>query len=168
MTILRCLAAFAAILACNAALADARPSLCRSGENAVFSCAIGGKIASLCASADIGPGQGSLTYRFGRKGAIELTHPETPTPPDSAFSAAVIGDAGFAGDIVRFNRGETRYTLYSITVKGQGDRDGILIARGGRRLADLKCKGFALGADAWQLLYRAKLSRAEPDALDRP
>jgi hypothetical protein len=166
MTTLRCLAALAAALACDAALAETRPSLCQPGETAVFSCAIGGKTASLCASGDIGPGQGSLSYRFGRKGAIELTHPDKPAPPDQAFSTAVVGDAGFAGDIVRFSRGETRYTLYSIIVKGQGERDGILIARGGRRLADLTCKDFALGADAWKLLYRAKLPKAEPASLD--
>lgn len=148
------------------ALADTRPSLCQPGETAVFSCAIGGKIASLCASAGIGPGQGSLTYRFGRKGAIELTHPASSTPPDQAFSTAVIGDAGFAGDIVRFSRGETRYTLYSIIVKGQGERDGIRVSRGSHKLADLKCKDFALGGDAWKLLYRAKLPKAEPASLD--
>ncbi|MGX1790629.1 hypothetical protein ACWIGM_28045 [Bosea sp. NPDC055332] len=166
MTKLRCLAAIAAALACGPAVADTRPSLCQPGETAIFSCAIGGKIASLCASGDIGPGQGRLTYRFGRKGALELTHPEAPVPPDQAFSTAVVGDAGFAGDIVRFSRGATRYTLYSIIVKGQGERDGILVARDGRQLADLKCKGFALGADAWRLLYRAKLPKAEPASLD--
>lgn len=166
MTHLRCLATLATALACNAAWADTRPSLCQAGETAVFSCAIGGKVASLCASPDIGPGQGTLTYRFGRKGAIELAHPDKPVPPGQAFSTAVIGDAGFAGDIVRFSRGETRYTLYSIIVKGQGERDGILVARGGRQLADLKCRDFALGSDAWKLLYRAKLPKAEPASLD--
>lgn len=143
-----------------------RPSLCQPNETAVFSCAIGGKIASLCASPDISPSQGSLSYRFGRKDAIELTHPDRPLPPDQAFSTAVVGDAGFAGDIVRFSRGETRYTLYSIIVRGQGERDGIRIARGGHRIADLRCKDFALGADAWKLLYRAKLPKAEPASLD--
>lgn len=163
---LRSLAVLVASLFSGAAQADTRPSLCLPSETAVFSCAIGGKIASLCAAGDIGPGQGSLTYRFGRKGAIELTHPDKPVPPDQAFSTAVIGDAGFAGDIVRFSRGETRYTLYSIIVKGQGERDGIIVARNGRQIADLKCKGFALGADAWRLLYRARLPRAKPASLD--
>lgn len=163
---LRCLIALAAAFACGSALADTRPSLCRSSEMAIFSCATGGKIASLCASADLGPSQGSLAYRFGRKGGIELKHPEARALPDQAFSTAVIGDAGFAGDIVRFSRGETRYTLYSIIVKGQGERDGILVSRGGRRLAELKCEDSALGADAWKLLYRAKLPKAEPASLD--
>ena len=163
---LRCLAILMTALACGTALADTRPSLCRAGETAIFSCAIGGKIASLCASPDLGPSQGSLTYRFGRQGAIELTHPDKPVPPEEAFTTAVVGDAGFAGDIVRFNRGETRYTLYSIIVKGQGERDGILVTRGGRQIADLKCKDFALGNNAWKLLYRARLPKAEPTLLD--
>ena len=166
MTNLRCLVAIIASLVCGTALADTRPSLCQPTETAVFSCAIGSKVASLCASPDIGPSQGSLIYRFGRQDAIELTHPDRSVPPDQAFSTAVIGDAGFAGDIVRFSRGETRYTLYSIIVKGQGERDGILVSRGGRRLAELKCKDSALGADAWKLLYRAKLPKAEPASLD--
>jgi hypothetical protein len=166
MTTLRCLAALVAALVCGTAQADTRPSLCRAGETAIFSCAIGGKIASLCASPDIGPAQGSLTYRFGRKSAIELTHPDKPAPPDQAFSTAVIGDAGFGGDIVRFSRGDTRYTLYSIIVRGQGERDGILVFRNGRQIADLKCRDFALGSDAWKLLYRAKLPKAEPASLE--
>ena len=87
-------------------------------------------------------------------------------PPDQAFSTAVVGDAGFAGDIVRFSRGETRYTLYSIIVRGQGERNGIRVAKDGRRIADLRCKDFALGSDAWKLLYRAKLPKAEPASLD--
>ena len=163
---LRCLVALAAALSCNAVQADTRPSLCQAGEVAIFSCAIGGKVASLCASPDIGPGQGSLSYRFGRKDAIELTHPDRPLPPDQAFSTAVVGDAGFAGDIVRFSRGETRYTLYSIIVRWQGERNGIRVAKDGRRIADLRCKDFALGSDAWKLLYRAKLPKAEPASLD--
>lgn len=166
MTTLRLPACIVAAFACGTALADTRPSLCQSGEVAIFSCAIGGKIASLCASSDLGPSQGSLTYRFGRKGAIELTHPDRPVPPDQAFTTAVVGDAGFAGDIVRFSRNETRYTLYSIIIRGQGERDGIRVTRDGRQLADLKCKDFALGAGAWRLLYRAKLPKAEPASLD--
>lgn len=149
------------LLASSPVLADTRPSLCQAGEAAVFSCAVGGKIASLCASAEIGPGQGSLTYRFGRKGAVELTHPDAPLPPDRAFSAAVVGDAGSAGDILRFSRGQTSYTLYSIIVKGQGEREGVLVTRDGRRLADLACTGFALGREGWQRVYRAKLPKAE-------
>lgn len=147
------------------ALADTRQSLCLAGEAAVFSCAIGGKIASLCASAGIGPGRGELTYRFGRKGAVELTHPAAPLPPDQAFSAAVVGDAGAVGDILRFSRGEIGYTLYSIIVKGRGEREGVLVTRNGSRLADLPCKGSALGDEGWQRVYRAKLPKAEPSAL---
>ncbi|WP_186417012.1 hypothetical protein [Bosea sp. CS1GBMeth4] len=150
------------LLASLPALGDTRPSLCLAGEAAVFSCATGGKIASLCASAEIGPGRGSLTYRFGRKGAVELTHPAAPLPPDQAFSAAVVGDAGSAGDILRFSRGEIGYTLYSIIVKGRGEREGVLVTRNGTRLADLPCKGTALGSDGWQRVYRARLPKAEP------
>lgn len=149
------------------AAADRRPSLCLRQEKAVFSCAIGSRIVSLCASIDIGPGSGTLVYRFGRKGALELVHPEPPRPPDSAFSAAVIGDAGSSGDIVRFSRGDVTYTLYSVMVKGQDERNGVLVTQAGRRLADLKCRDFPLGNDAWQLMYRARLPRAE-SALDPP
>lgn len=162
------LALFAFCLpASSGAAADGRPSLCRGGEVAVFSCATGGKIVSLCASADLAPDRGSLTYRFGRKGALELVHPDPPRPPGSAFSAAVVGDAGSAGDIVRFSRGDATYTLYSLTVKGQGDRDGLVVTQGGRR-TDLRCRDFALGDQAWAPVYRAKLPRAEPAELDLP
>lgn len=145
---------------------DRRPTLCLPAEAAVFSCAVGSRIVSLCASADIGPGQGALVYRFGRKGALELVHPDPSRPPGSAFSTAVVGDAGSAGDIVRFSRGDATYTLYSVMVKGQGERNGVLVTQVGRRRAELKCKDFPLGNDAWRLVYRAKLPRAEPADLD--
>ncbi|WP_332685475.1 hypothetical protein [Bosea sp. (in: a-proteobacteria)] len=155
-----------AVLASMAAAADRRPSLCLREEEAVFSCAVGARIVSLCASADIGPGSGTLIYRFGREGALELTYPDPPRPPDAAFSAAVIGDAGSAGDIVRFSRGDATYALYSIIVKGQGERNGVLVTQAGRQAADLKCRDFPLGRDAWGLMYRAKLPRAVPADLD--
>ncbi|MGW9332398.1 hypothetical protein [Bosea sp. NPDC055594] len=156
-----------ALVVGRVAAEDRRPTLCLREEKAVFSCAIGSRIVSLCASADIGPGQGTLVYRFGRKGALELVYPDPPRPPGSAFSTAVVGDAGSAGDIVRFSRGDATYTLYSLTVKGQGDRDGLVVTQGGRR-SHLRCRDFALGDQAWAPVYRAKLPRAEPAELDLP
>ncbi len=132
----------------------------------MFSCAVGSRIVSLCASADIGPGSGTLVYRFGRKGALELVHPDPPRPPGAAFSAAVVGDAGSAGDIVRFSRGDVTYTLYSVMVRGQDERNGVLVTQAGQRRAALKCRDFPLGKDAWGLMYRAKLPRAEPTDFD--
>ena len=51
-----------------ASLAAETPSLCQKGEAVHFSCAIGknGKLVSLC---------GSLYYRFGKPGKIELEYP---------------------------------------------------------------------------------------------
>lgn len=155
-----------ALVVGRAAAEDRRPTLCLPAEKAVFSCAVGSRIVSLCAAADIGPGQGTLVYRFGRKGALELVHPDPPRTPGSAFSTAVVGDAGSAGDIVRFSRGDATYTLYSIMVKGQGERNGVMVSQAGKRRVDLKCKDFPLGNDAWSLVYRAKLPRAEPAELN--
>jgi hypothetical protein len=86
------LCGFAAWLATDGASAGAR---CTAGEVPVFSCATtSGKVVSLCASPDLSETAGSLRYRFGRPGRVELAHPQDKTPPQAAFRAGIIGASG--------------------------------------------------------------------------
>jgi len=148
-------AAFLPIVA--AVAADDRPSLCTPAETAIFSCAVGGKIVSLCGSRDLSATAGSMTYRYGRKGAIELTYPETPAHPREAFTAAVVGMSAGGGDFVRFVRSDVTYTLYALIFRGVGEDDGLVISRAGKTISKRKCKDYALGAGAWGAMYQAKL-----------
>lgn len=135
---------------------DRRPALCIADEVPVFSCKVGGKIASLCASPDLNEAVGTMTYRFGRKGDLELVHPTTPTHPSGAFSAGI--DSAERGDFVRFSRNEFTYTIYALVgLRDRREEDGLLIVRGKKILRRLKCDDFAMGDKAWHLMYRAKL-----------
>lgn len=143
-------------LASQANAADDRPSLCMPAETAIFSCALGGKIVSLCATPDLDATQGTMTYRFGRRGAVELTHPDQPRHPATAFTAG--GDPVLLGDYVRFSKGGFTYTIYALVgTQARRETDGLLITRGATILRDIRCKDFAMGDGAWRLMYRAKL-----------
>lgn len=56
----------------------------------VFSCQIGERVASLCASSDLAEAQGWLTYRFGRINRVELAYPSANTKPQQAFTYHVL------------------------------------------------------------------------------
>lgn len=136
--------------------ADRRPSLCNHAEVAIFSCNLGSKIVSLCASPDLTETTGTMSYRFGRNGAVELEHPAKPIHPKTAFTAGV--DSSERGDFVRFSRGEFTYTIYALVgLRERSEEDGLLITRDTKVLRNLKCADFAMGDTAWQLMYRAKL-----------
>ncbi len=158
------LLAAALAMASSASAADDRPSLCQSSETAIFSCALGGKIVSLCATPDLDATTGMMTYRFGRRGAVELAHPEQSTHPSMAFVAGI--DSSERGDYVRFSRGGFTYTIYALVgTQSRNETDGLLITRGKTILRDLKCKDFAMGDGAWRLMYRARLPADEPQSI---
>ncbi len=147
-----------------AASVERRPSLCSAAETAIFSCAVGGKVVSLCASPDLDDTKGIMTYRFGRRGAVELAHPETPGHPRTAFVAGI--DSTERGDYVRFSRGGFTYTIYALVgTQGRSETDGLLITRGKTVLRDLRCKDFGMGDGAWRLMYRARLPADEPQSI---
>lgn len=141
-----------------------RASICGSDEIAIFSCAIRKRTASLCASRDLGPSKGSMTYRFGKPGTIELAYPEPGVAPSKAFTAAVVD----RGDYVRFVRNSTSYKIYSLVPQGRSPFGGIMIAENGKMVADLKCDGGAdgLGFDNWAVMYKAKLPEDPDKSLD--
>lgn len=72
------------LLACGCAHATAGESHCTAQEQIIFSCAIAhsSEIASLCASQNMAEKRGSLVYRFGRRGQIELVFPAEQYSPE--------------------------------------------------------------------------------------
>ena len=157
---MRTIAALAMIFCTGAARAG--PTLCAREEIAVFSCAIGQKIAALCASKDLDETTGTLFYRFGKPGAAELSYPGAGADPHKAFTISTIPPGN--GDFVRFSNAGTTYTVYSLVTKipGKFFSDGVLISKGSKVLADLHCKEEALvSGAAWGPVYKAKLPQAE-------
>lgn len=158
------LAALAAGWAAGAAAmaADPRPTLCAAGEAAVFACPVGGgRLVSLCASADLGEHAGTLTYRFGRPGRLELSFPETPAHPKAHFRRGSIASAGGGGDFVSFSRDAHTYTLWADTGPG-GEHAGVAVLKDGQTVANLPCRGPALNPDEnWARVYKARLPRED-------
>jgi hypothetical protein len=96
--------------------------LCHDGESALFQCATKKlKWISVCT------GPVGVRYRFGKKGAEELSLP--------AASYNLLTYSGGGGAYVRFPSGTTDYIVFSRFVKGSGDSSGVLIRFGGKKKA---------------------------------
>jgi hypothetical protein len=139
------------------------PSHCERDETTVFSCSIGRKVVSLCASDDIGPSNGRVRYAFGRMGKPELLYPAAGTDPRAAFSYGLMAK----GDYVRFMVGKVSYVVFSHTQPDVGDVEGVVVTRPGRAPVTLICKDGALGQVGWQPIYKAKLPR-DQEGFDGP
>ncbi len=59
---------------------------CSLDENVVFSCAVGEKIASICASKDSSMDSGYAQYRFGLPDKTEFNYPENKMPANINFT----------------------------------------------------------------------------------
>ena len=128
------------LVAGSAAGADISGSLCLPGENVMFSCQIGEKVVSLCATADLSVDTGCLTYRFGRPGREpELTYPSKPTHPKDAFCYAYSGYSKGSTQELAFDIGDYTYTVHIDNHAFRGSASGIVIEKNGKRVAYLKC-----------------------------
>ena len=105
-----------------------------------------------------------MTYRFGKRGAIELAYPEPGVKPSKAFTRGSVE----RGDYVHFNHSGTSYKLYSIIEKDYEAHGGVQISENGKKSVDLKCDHGAdgLGPDNWALMYKADLSQDADGDLD--
>ncbi len=154
-----CAALIASLNLCTGATAGPKsyPSHCDVGETTVFSCSIGRKVASLCASDDIGPSRGQLRYVFGPMGKPELVYPAAGTDPRKAFTYGLLPK----GDYVRFRNGKVSYVVFSHMQPNIGDFEGVAVERPGRPPVTLGCRDGALGQIGWQPVYKADLPRDE-------
>lgn len=138
------------------------PSLCTVVETAVFSCQVSGdKTVSLCASVDLSEHVGTLTYRFGRPGRLELVFPKAPMHPKEVFRRGTIGSAGGSGDFLSFSRGPYTYTLWA-DIGPAGEHAGVAVFKDGQALVSLPCRTPALNPDEhWARAYKARLPRED-------
>src|ERR1700733_9023089 len=87
-------------------------TLCQSYEEIYFSCPVGDKVISLCASGNISPKNGYVQYRFGTRTHIELEFPDKPYPPGSRFSISDIHEGSLDYTHVKFKSGGYDYVIY--------------------------------------------------------
>lgn len=121
---------------------------CAPSERAVFSCATGAKVASLCLAPRRTPATQGLAYRFGPLGKPEMNLPAVKPgvrPPEGRFeSFANGGRTGF----VRMNNGATSYVVWHAELRDGPARwtneAGVVVetARGATRIA---CRGPVAG-----------------------
>lgn len=131
-----------------AALPPAPRSWCTSGEEVVFACRAGPKLASVCASKDASRAAGYLEYRFGRPGSrepVEIAVPESRRVPSRAATGENVAFAGGGGSWLRFRQGEYGYVAYSGIgrwgPKGEAlSKQGVVVERGGKAVALVTCE----------------------------
>ncbi len=136
------------------ALGQAAPTLCVKAEKTIFSCKVAsGRIVSVCAR-DLTEKGGLVQYRFGRKGAWDVSVPSTGL--DQWRASAASGMLTFSGGgaaYLAFGRPPFRYVVYDGVGRGWGSKSGVAVEKAGKRIANLKCIGGALtelGPDLFQ------------------
>lgn len=144
MTTFRCAGArkpsiVALLLCAMPALTQAATSThCMPEEQVIFSCSVGKKIVSICASDTVGPASGTAQYRFGALGKIELKIPPQPQHPTMFSSVGVMRGPAWADIHIRVANGEYAYTVYEGEGRGW-QRSGVLVTKKDQALANLSC-----------------------------
>lgn len=112
---------------------------CTGTETTVFTCAVGAKVVSVCASRDLTARTGTLVYRFGPPGK-----PEIDWPPADAWRRSVGSGtwafSGGGGAWLAFRREAYRYVVYTAIGQGWGSRAGVAVEKDGKLLADIACR----------------------------
>jgi hypothetical protein len=110
-------------------------TMCYSHEEIYFSCPVGGKIISVCASGNISPKNGYVQYRFGRPGKPELEFPADSNPPGHRFSISDFYGGNINSVHLKFRSGGYDYVVY------QSATSGVYITKNGRTVRNISCDG---------------------------
>ncbi|QKH35088.1 hypothetical protein FOC84_09100 [Achromobacter pestifer] len=111
---------------------------CLPAEQVIFSCSVGKKVVSICASDALGPASGTAQYRFGALGKIELKIPAQPQHPTTFSRLGVMRGPAWVDTHIRVANGEYAYTVYEGEGKGW-QRAGVLVSKQDGTLANLSC-----------------------------
>jgi hypothetical protein len=152
-------------------VAGAQESLCRAGELVIFSCRIGHKTASACASATLGPASGYVRYRFGKPKAIELDLRVAGEEMARSLEWNADASAGGSGShFLRITNGQYGYVLHewwkhplNMSCDGPCQGAGVLVEREGERVKQLSCNSRYPVVSKFdpKLLDGAQIPRAE-------
>lgn len=107
--------------------------LCAPFEEIYFSCPVGHKVISVCASGNISPENGYVQYRIGRPGRVEFQYPKMPDPPRRNFAISDISGGNLNIVHLKFKSGSYNYVLY------QGNVSGVYVKENGKIVANLMC-----------------------------
>jgi hypothetical protein len=116
-------------------------SLCSKNEQIVFSCSLGKKTLSVCASSNISPTSGYLQYRLGKKNKAEIAFPDSSKIADrKLIQARTLMFAGGGGAYLRFINGSFNYVVFTAIGRGWGTKDGVSVLKNGKPIANLMCQ----------------------------
>lgn len=122
--------------------------LCKKYERMLFTCDIGKKNASICASENISPTEGYIKYRYGKSiESIELEYPLTQRAPKEAFSFAESGYAKGREIQLSFSISSYTYTLDLQSHSYGSDWSGIVVEKNKEKISELKCNMHNPGLD---------------------
>lgn len=111
---------------------------CMPEEQVIFSCSVGKKVVSICASDTLSSTSGRAQYRFGALGKIELKIPAQPQHPTTFSRLGVMRGPAWEDTHIRVANGEYAYTVYEGEGKGW-QRSGVLVTKKDQTLANLSC-----------------------------
>ena len=136
---------FLAIFFFASGTSHALNELCEKGESTYFSCNIGKKIVSLCASKGLSPTSGYLQYRFGTIKNIEFNYPAQKAHPNGIFFHSGAVYSGGVDTRLSFSNGAYKYVVYStLTALGAQTwehvtESGVAILKNGNLIKDMSC-----------------------------
>jgi hypothetical protein len=113
----------------------AEETMCYSHEEIYFSCPVGEKIISVCASGNVSPENGYVQYRFGRPGKPELQFPKESDPPLDRFFITDFYGGNLNSVHLKFKLGNFTYVVY------QSATSGVYVVKNGRTVRNLSCDG---------------------------
>lgn len=133
-------------------------SHCSKEEQTVFSCSLGTKILSVCASKDISPTGGYVQYRFGKVNAIELIFPfSIESSHRSYIQARTLMFSGGGGAYLRFISGRYNYIVYTAIGKGWGTKEGVSVEKDNKLISNSKCRDIPSSIMGEEFFSRAGL-----------
>lgn len=109
--------------------------MCYPHEEIYFSCPIGDKVMSVCASGNISPQNGYVQYRFGRPGKPELEYPEQSEPPTDRFLITDFAGGSINSTHLKFKTAGYVYVIY------QSATNGVYVKNNGKTVANFSCGG---------------------------
>lgn len=120
-------------------------SHCTSDERIVYSCSVGKKVASICASRDAAMDKGYVQYRFGVIGNPEMIFPYQKQPANNKFSFTnEVFSGGIVVTTISFQNGSYTYSASTRFDHGH-DLGEIDVENSGKSIATLPCMDTPVG-----------------------
>ncbi len=114
-------------------------TLCSPTETVLFSCKIGRKNISVCATKELNDRIDSVFYRFGSQTKLEMVYPSEEKHPSKTFTGYFEHGARTYLTEISFTKGNITYVVHQYFSTSMGEWAGVGVYRGKQRLSKLGC-----------------------------